>query len=185
MATTASGPVASTGSPQFRYRLGADVSGWMSAEQLKEAARRGALTTIGLVQQAGQADWIPASGVRGLFPAEARKPEETSAEPVAAPAAHATELNAHGRHLRFATLKEVFAAFVNADVEIVEASVARVRRLVAVGTDHFECLGESSREREFVPYASIARLVTVESAPNGHALAYRDSHRLRVMLAAG
>lgn len=185
MATPAPGPVASTGSPQFRYRNGAEVSGWMSAEQLKEAARRGALTAIGLVQQAGQADWVPASGVRGLFPAETRKPEDAAAEPAAAAAAPGAELNAHGRHLRFGTLKEVLAAFLNADVEIVEQSAAHVRRLVAVGSDHFECLGDSPREREFVPYGCIARLVTVESAPNGHALAYRDSHRLRVMLAAG
>ena len=86
MATTAPGPVASTGSPQFRYRNGTDVSGWMSADHLKEAARRGALTPLGLVQQAGQVDWVPAAGVRGLFPAETRKTDEPPVEspPVAA-----------------------------------------------------------------------------------------------------
>lgn len=182
MATPASGPAASTGSTQFRYRNGTEVSGWMTAEQLKEAARRGALTALGLVQQSGQADWVAAAGVRGLFPAEAKRTDDAPAEPAAALVA---EPNAHGRHLRFATLKEVLAAFLNADVEIVDGSAASTRRLVAVGTDHFECLGESAREREFVPYASITRLLTVEHAANGPALAYRDTHRLRVLLSAG
>lgn len=183
MATTAPGPVASTGSPQFRYRNGAEVSGWMSADQLKEAAKRGSLTPIGLVQQAGQIDWVPAAGVRGLFPAEMRKADEPAAEAV--PAAVAAEPHGHGRHLRFATLKEVLAAFLNSEVEILESSSSQLRKLVAVGTDHFECLDEGGREREFIPYARIARLVTVEAVANGPALAYRDSHRLRVALAAG
>lgn len=183
MATTAPGPVASTGSPQFRYRNGTDVSGWMSADQLKDAAKRGALTPIGLVQQAGQVDWVPASGIRGLFPAEARKSEETPAE--AAPAPAAADTHGHGRHLRFATLKEVLAAFLNSDVEILEDASSQSRKLVAVGTDHFECVDESGRQREFIPYARIARLVTVEAVANGPALAYRDSHRLRVALADG
>lgn len=180
MAST--GPVASTVSPQFRFRNGADVSGWMSAEQLKEAARRGTLTPLGLVQQAGQADWLPAAGVRGLFPTEPKRTEEKPAEP--APAAAAAETHGHGRHLRFATLKEVLAAFLNADFEILEDSSTQTRTLVAVGTDHFECVDESTRQREFVPYARIARLFTVEAPANGTALAYRDSHRLRVALAA-
>lgn len=175
-----SGPVASTGSPQFRFRNGADVSGWMSAEQLREAARRGTLTPLGLVQQAGQADWLPASAVRGLFPAEPKRIDERPAEPPTAPAA--AESHGHGRHLRFATLKEVLAAFLNADIEILEDSSTQIRTLVAVGTDHFECLDESARQREFVPYGRIARLLTVEAAANGPALAYRDSHRLRVAI---
>ena len=181
MATTAPGPVASTGSPQFRYRNGTDVSGWMSADHLKEAARRGALTPLGLVQQAGQVDWVPAAGVRGLFPAETRKADETPVEspPVAA------EPHGHGRHLRFPTLKEVLAAFLNADVEILEDAASQVRKLVAVGTDHFECVDESGRERAFIPYARIERLVTSETAANGAAHAYRDTHRLRIALAGG
>ena len=183
MATTAQGPVASTGSPQYRFRNGAEVSGWMSAEQLKDAAKRGALTPGGSVQQSGQAEWVPASGIRGLFPSEPRKPEEVAPEPPAAPVP--AEVHGHGRHLRFATLKEVLAAFLNVDIEILEDSASQVRKLVAVGTDHLECVGESAREREFIPYFRIARLSVVESAAGGPALAYRDSHRLRVALARG
>lgn len=183
MATTAAGPVASTGSPQFRFRNGAEVSGWMSADQLKEAARRGSLTPMGLVQQSGQADWVPASGIRGLFPSEPKRTEEAPAE--AAPAPVGAETHGHGRHLRFATLKEVLAAFLNTEIEILEESSAQSRKLAAVGTDHFECIDDSGREREFIPYARIARLITVEAASNGTALAYRDSHKLRVALGAG
>jgi len=180
MATTAPGPVASTGSPQFRFRNGTDVSGWMSAEQLKDAAKRGTLTPLGLVQQSGQAEWVPASGIRGLFPSEPKKTEEAPSEPAAATVA--AEAHGHGRHLRFATLKEVLAAFLNADIEILEDSASQSRKLVAVGTDHFECVGESGREREFIPYLRIARLLALEAAASGPALAYRDSHRLRVVL---
>lgn len=184
MATTAQGPVASTGSPQYRFRNGAEVSGWMSAEQLKDAAKRGSLTPSGAVQQSGQAEWVPASGIRGLFPSEPRKPEEVAPEPPAT-APVSADSHGHGRHLRFATLKEVLAAFLNAEVEILDDSASQVRKLVAVGADHFECVGESAREREFIPYARIARLSAVEAAANGPALAYRDSHRLRVALARG
>jgi hypothetical protein len=182
MATTVSGSAASTGSPQYRFRNGTEVSGWMSSEQLKEAARRGVLTPIGLVQQAGQADWVPAAGVRGLFQAEAKRPEDAPTEAVPA-APVATDSHGHGRHLRFATLKEVLAAFLNAEIEILEDSSSQSRKLVAVATDHFECLDEPARQREFIPYARIARLLTVDAVANGPALAYRDSHRLRIALA--
>jgi hypothetical protein len=182
MATTASGSVASTGSPQYRFRNGAEVSGWMSSEQLKEAARRGSLTPNGLVQQAGQADWVPAAGIRGLFAVEPKRVDEGVVEP--APPVSA-ESHGAGRHLRFATLKEVLAAFLNAEIELLEDSGSESRKLVAVGTDHFECVDDSGRYREFIPYVRIDRLLTVDVAANGPALAYRDSHRLRVALAGG
>jgi hypothetical protein len=183
MPQVASGQSAAVG--QYRFRTGASVSTWMSAEQLKEAALRGELTPDSHIQQVGHAEWVPATNVRGLtFPAPsaiaiAPDTPQTIVEPTPATSPSA----ASSRHPRFANLRDVIAAYLHADIEINvpnyhEQSTARV---VAVGADHFELVLESERSRVFIPYGQIRAIWSCETSASA-TLTYREAHKLTVEL---
>lgn len=154
---------------QYRFRGAQGVSGWMSAEQLREAAKRGEVQPDDDIQAAGRADWVSASTVKGLeFPQAEAEPDS--------PAAAAT-----GHHVKFSTIKEVLGAFLHGDVEIRTGRDASTMHLTAVGIDHFETIDEESRRRLFVPFSRIRRIVAEEAA-QGAALNYRSAHRLSIAI---
>lgn len=154
---------------QYRFRGAAGVSGWMSAEQLRDAARRGELQPDDDIQAAGRADWVAASTVKGLeFPQAAAESEAAASSPT-------------GHHVKFSTIKEVLGAFLHGDVEIRTGRDVATMRLAAVGIDHFETIDEESRRRLFVPFLRIRRIVAEEAAQSA-ALNYRAAHRLSVSI---
>jgi hypothetical protein len=154
---------------QYRFRGAAGISGWMTAEQLREAAKRGELQADDDIQAAGRADWVAASTVKGLeFPQV-----EVESEPASAAST--------GHHVKFATIKEVLGAFLHGEVEIRTGRDAATMRLAAVGVDHFETIDEESKRRLFVPFARIRRIVSEESAQSA-ALNYRSAHRIAVSI---
>lgn len=169
--------------PQYRFRTGSSVSPWMTADQLKEAALRGELLPDSQIQQSGHAEWIVATNVRGLtFPsavADAAPPEApvAAAPPVQQSAAVA------GRHPRFATIRDLLAAYVNAEIEVnlPVSTEFTVAQLVMVGGDHFEITLESSRSRVFIPYGRIRAVWALETSSSA-TLNYRESHKLSVEL---
>jgi len=152
---------------QYRFRTASGVSGWMSGEEVRAAAKRGELEPGDQIQLAGRADWIAASAVKGL--------EFPTSEP-AAPTPHGST----GHHVKFATLKEVLGTFLHAEVAVQLGRESRSMSLDAVGHDHFEATDEAERRRYFVPFARIVRVVA-EEVPAGKALNYRDAHRLSIV----
>ncbi len=52
---------------KYRFKNGDEVSGWLLADALKEAARSKIVTAETFIQQAGRDDWISASSVPGLL----------------------------------------------------------------------------------------------------------------------
>jgi hypothetical protein len=154
----------------------------MTADQLKEAALRGELSPESHIQQAGHVDWVPANLVRGLtFPAPALA-AEVEAPSLEAPAPAST---AGGRHPRFATLKDLLANFVNAEIEInlPDPTEFAAAQLCMAGNDHFEVMMETGRSRVFLPYGRIRAIWATETSTSA-TLTYRDSHRLTVELDA-
>lgn len=63
---------------KYRFKNGDEVSGWLLADALREAARSKIVTAETYIQQAGRDDWISASSVPGLL-----NIAQTSAEPEA------------------------------------------------------------------------------------------------------
>ncbi|MFZ9692483.1 MAG: hypothetical protein ACO3EP_10615 [Phycisphaerales bacterium] len=158
-------------SAQYRYRSAAGVSGWMSAEQLREAAKRGDLAPTDQIQAAGRADWVEAASVKGLeFPGTETAEDAAIANGVSS-----------GHHIKFATIKELLGSFLHTDVEIRTGREATSVRLAAVGIDHFETTHEESKQRLFVPYTRVRRIVAEETSQSA-ALNYRDAHRLVVVI---
>lgn len=154
---------------QYRFRGARGVSGWMSAEQLREAAKRGEVQPDDGIQAAGRADWVSASTVKGL--------EFTQSEP----ATEAIAATPTGHHVKFATIKELLGAFLHGEVEIRTGRDVATMHLAAVGIDHFETIDEETRRRLFVPFARVRRIVAEESA-QGAALNYRGAHRLSIAI---
>ncbi|MDZ4753864.1 MAG: hypothetical protein SGJ11_05140 [Phycisphaerae bacterium] len=186
MTNSVSGPPAVAA--QYRFRTDTVVSTWMTAEQLKEAALRGELTLHSHIQQVGHADWVAATNVRGLtFPevhgiAIAAEPPPPA--PVAEPVHNGVTASGPGgsaRHPKFATLREVLGAYLNADIEInvPDASEHGLARVVAIGHDHFELTLESDRNRVFIPYAQIRAIWSCETSSSA-TLTYREAHKLTV-----
>jgi hypothetical protein len=176
-----------TGSPaQYRYRTGIHVSTWMTADQLKEAALRGDLSLDSEIQQVGHSEWVPATNVKGLvFPPSqdahiglAGDAAATAPAPMPVPASGGKQPQP-----RFATIKDLLTAYLNADIEInlPEASEYSTAHLCFVGADHFEISLDGSRGRVFVPYSRI-RLVWVAETHHSAALSYRESHKVSVEL---
>ena len=164
---------------QYRYRIGSVVSGWMSAEALKDAAMRGDLSPDGEVQQSGHAEWVVASHVRGLaFPA----PTAESA-PIAEPSGTHSGLlgNGNARQPRLGTFRDLLGLYVNADVEInlPDASEYSPAKLYAAAVDHFEVTLETGRSRVFLPYSRIQAVWVTETSSNT-TLTFRESHRLTI-----
>ncbi|MEY4787377.1 MAG: hypothetical protein RL692_1271 [Planctomycetota bacterium] len=52
---------------KYRFKNGDEVSGWLLADALREAARSKIVTAETYIQQAGRDDWISASTVPGLL----------------------------------------------------------------------------------------------------------------------
>lgn len=52
---------------KYRFKNGDEVSGWLLADALREAARSKIVTAETYIQQAGRDDWISASSVPGLL----------------------------------------------------------------------------------------------------------------------
>ncbi len=52
---------------KYRFKNGDEVSGWLLADALREAARSQIVTAETFIQQAGRDDWISASNVPGLL----------------------------------------------------------------------------------------------------------------------
>ncbi len=154
---------------QYRFRGARGVSGWMSAEQLRDAAKRGEVRPDDDIQAAGRADWVSASTVKGLeFPQAEPESEAAAAAPT-------------GHHVKFSTIKEVLAAFLHGEVEIRTGREISVMHLAAVGIDHFETIDEETRRRLFVPFARVRRIVA-EEASQSAALNYRAAHRLSISI---
>lgn len=131
---------------QYRYRTASGVSGWMSGEEIRVAAKNGEIGRDDKIQLAGRADWVAAVSVKGLeFPSD--EPQE--AIPVAAT----------GHHIKFSTLKEVLGAFLHAEVVVQLGRETRTMSLDAVGLDHFEATDESEKRRYFVPFGRILRVI--------------------------
>jgi hypothetical protein len=175
--TTGTAGTATTPAPQYRYRSGTSVSPWMSADQLKEAALRGEVLPDSHIQQSGHAEWIPATNVRGLiFPSAQPAPEPIASEPI-------PTVGTAGRHPRFVTLRDLLAAYVNAEIEInlPDSKEFGSAQLVMVGGDHFEITLESSRSRVFIPYGRIRAIWALETSSSA-TLNYRESHKLSVEL---
>lgn len=168
------GTHASGSSAQYRLRTGSGVSEWMGEQALREAASSGVIGPTTPVQQAGRSEWIEARLVDGLS-------FEDSSDPPAAK--RMPETTGSGHHVRFQTLREVLAAFLNSEIEIESADGRSMfpMRLAAVGHDHFEVDRESDRLRLFVPYGRV-RLIGALESDNGSALNYRQGHRLRVTI---
>lgn len=170
-----SAPTSTTPAVQYRFRTGSFVSTWMSADQLKEAALRGELLADSLIQQAGHAEWVPATNVRGLtFP-------PPTAEVVPAPMPDPASILPKSQHPRFGTLRDLLAAYLNADIEINLPDTAEFgpAHVCAVSNDHFEVTLETGRSRVFVPYARI-RVIWVTETSTSAMLTYRESHRITV-----
>ncbi len=53
---------------KFRFKNGDEVSPWLLAEGLREAARSKIVTAESHVQKAGRDDWVPAASIPGLIP---------------------------------------------------------------------------------------------------------------------
>lgn len=169
--------VAAPSAIQYRYRVGSQVSGWMSADHLREAALRGDLAPTGEVQQSGHADWVPASHVRGLsFPT----PESAEPAPVPAEVAHAGA-NGNARQPRFGTFRDLLGLYVNAEVEVnlPDSSEYSQAKLCAAGSDHFEVTLETGRSRVFLPYSRIQAVWVTETSTNS-TLTFRESHRITI-----
>lgn len=166
-------------SVQYRYRVGARVSPWMTAEQLKDAAAHGELTPEGEVQQSGHTEWVLATHVRGLaFPQHAPEPA-AAAPPVVETMVHAATL----RHPRFSTFRDLLVLYANADIEVnlPDASEFSPAKLCAAGTDHFEIVLETGRSRVFLPYSRIDAIWATETSTSA-TMTYRESHRITVEL---
>lgn len=194
---------------QYRFRTGMVVSPWMTADQLKEAALRGDLSVDSEIQQVGHTEWVIATNVKGLvFPQQqAADPhihlaQEGGAAAVAqAAGGTGSQGGSHGQghvaghtgghavhtkspmHPRFATVRDLLAAYLNADIEInlPETTDYSTAHVCMVGTDHFEVSLDGSRGRVFVPYSRI-RLIWVTETSNSSTLSYREAHRVSVEL---
>ncbi len=64
---------------KYRFKNGDEVSGWLAADALKEAARSKIVTEETFIQQAGRDDWIAASSIPGLL-IVAQTPVQTVAQ---------------------------------------------------------------------------------------------------------
>jgi hypothetical protein len=173
----ASGGVQST--IQYRYRVGATVSAWMTADQLRDSALRGDLTPEGEVQQSGHTEWVVATHVRGLtFPAPEPVPGHTEGTTPSG-----IMSNGNARVPRFATFRDLLGLYVNADIEVnlPDASEYSPAKLYAAGTDHFEVTLEGGRSRVFLPYARIQAIWVTETSTN-MTLTYREAHRITIEL---
>ncbi len=53
---------------KFRFKNGDDISPWLTAEALREAARSKIVVTETQVQKAGREDWVSAGSISGLVP---------------------------------------------------------------------------------------------------------------------
>lgn len=179
MSGQAGSPATATAA-QYRFRVGAKVSGWMTAEQLKEAAAHGDLTAEGEVQQSGHAEWVLASHVRGLtFPAPVAAVETIPAQ-VAETVAYA---GANARQPRFSTFRDLLGLYANADVEVnlPDGAEFSPAKLCVAGTDHFELMLETGRSRVFLPYSRINAIWVTETSTNA-TLTFRESHRITIEL---
>ena len=67
--------------PQWWYAVDGQQQGPVSSAELKQLADSGQLKPTDLVWQEGQADWAPASNVRGLFPPQPQQGPPPSAPP--------------------------------------------------------------------------------------------------------
>ncbi len=163
----------------------------MTADQLKEAALRGDLTAESLIQQAGHSEWVPATNVKGLtFPSVPSGTDSAhigiapeAASPSAATAATAASATHASRHPRFATIRDLLAAYLNADIEVnlPDSGEYSQAHLTMLGTDHFEISLDTGRGRVFVPFSRI-RVIWVTEMSTNASLAYRESHRISVEL---
>lgn len=161
----------------YRFRVGAKISAWMSAEQLKDAALHGDLPPEGEVQASGHAEWVVATHVRGLvFPVPI--PVEAA---VAEPVVHAT--NGNARSPRFSTFRDLLGLYANGDVEvnIPDPTEFSPAKLCAAGSDHFEITLEAGRSRVFLPYSRVYAIWVTETSTNS-TLTYRESHRITIEL---
>lgn len=164
---------------QYRFRIGAKVSAWMSADQLKDAALHGELPPDSEVQQSGHAEWVVASNVRGLaFPTLVAAETAPVAE-VAAQLANGANL----RQPRFSTFRDLLGLYANADVEVNIPDPAEFSpaKLCAAGSDHFEVILETGRSRVFLPYSRINAIWVTETSTN-MTLTFRESHRITIEL---
>ena len=78
---------------KYRFKNGDEVSGWLLADALREAARSKIITAETFIQQAGRDDWISASSVPGLLSVaqnpvepELKEPRETPRQEHKSPA---------------------------------------------------------------------------------------------------
>lgn len=184
MPHTASPTATQTGSPaQYRYRTGIHVSTWMTADQLKEAALRGDLSVDSEIQQVGHSEWVPAANVKGLVFPSSQDAHIGLAGDAAPPPAPVPVGAAKAAHPRFATIKDLLTAYLNADIEInlPESTDYSTAHVCVVGADHFEISLDGSRGRVFVPYSRI-RLVWVSEIHHSAALSYREAHKVSVEL---
>src|SRR5262245_40766209 len=72
-------------SQEWYYAVGNDRQGPVSAGDLKKLADAGTLKATDLVWKDGMADWVPASSLKGLFPAghAAPGPSKSGEQPAA------------------------------------------------------------------------------------------------------
>ncbi len=159
-----------TETARYRIRHNGQISPWMNVDQLKQATMLGQVPPDAMVQQAGQAEWHQAAGIKGLeFPAPADSVDD--APPVKDPVEH---------HPRFKTLRELLTNFLHCPVSInlVEANQFDQAELLLCCEDHFEINLPTRKVRAFVPYTRIKAIASIELEEQGNK--YRDSHTVRI-----
>ena len=157
-------------SARYRIRHDDQISPWMTAEQLRQAAMIGQVPPQAMVQQAGQAEWHEAANIKGLqFPAEQQSENNE--------AATKEQIETHPR---FKTMRDLLANFLHCPVSInlVESTSFDEAELLLCCEDHFEISLPTYKIRAFVPYARIKAIASIELEGQGQK--YRDSHTVRI-----
>ena len=152
-------------SARYRFKVGEDVSPWMTADALRRSAMDGSLTEEGFIQPIGHDDWTPAMEVKGLeFPEPAKEGEGPKVD----------------SHPRFKTLRDLLQNFLHTRIRINLLSPTRFdeAELVLCCEDHFEISLPLCQIRAFVPYRRIIAVASAETAEDKES--YRDSHEVTI-----
>lgn len=154
-------------SARYRFRVGEQVSPWMTADALQRSALEGTLTPEGFIQPIGHDSWTPANEVKGLaFPQAEDDSEEESPK--------------FESHPRFKTMRDLLLNFLHTPVQINLMSPLRFEdaELLMCCEDHFEINLPARKIRAFVPYHRIIAVASIEKGHSGDN--YRDSHRVTI-----